>query len=87
MSEEERRGAILSVLSYWLPVSWPEAGYRYTITDTTLTGDVDAGGVDLEVSRDGTETTIIAFTNEECYGDTPLTPSAARQRVYDGSYA
>lgn len=87
MSEEERYGAIQSALSYWLPVSWPEGGHRYTLTDTTMTGDADDGGVELEVSLDGTATATITFTNEECYGETPITPATARQRVHDGSYA
>jgi hypothetical protein len=52
-----------------------------------MTGDADDGGVELEVSLDGTATATITFTNEECYGETPLSPAAARQHVYDGTYA
>jgi len=87
MTEEERAAAIQGALNYWLPISWPAGGYRYTVVSVTPTGDVESGGVDVEVSRDGTESATIQFTNDECYGETPLAPSTAKQRVYDGSYA
>ena len=45
-------------------------------------GDVESGGVDVNMEKDGTPG-IIAFTNDECYGDTPLTAANARARVYD----
>lgn len=87
MSETERQDAILHAINYWMPDSWPEGGHRYTIVGVTLTGDAESGGVDLEISRDVTESATIQFTNDECYGETPLTPADAKQRVYDGSYA
>jgi hypothetical protein len=86
MTELERQVAIEAAIHYWLPISWPESGYRYTVTGFVLTGDAETGGVDLSVSRDS-EVAVIQFTNDECYGETPLTPSAAKQRVYDGTYA
>jgi len=87
MTEEERQVAVLGVINYWMPNSWPEGGHRYTIIGVTLTGDAESGGVDVDVSRDVTETTTIQFTNDECYGETPLTPGAAKQRIYDATYA
>jgi hypothetical protein len=86
MTEAERQANIDAALVYWLPASWPYSGNRYAVTSVTFTGDVDTGGVDVEVSRDGTASATISFTNDECYGATPLDYAAARQRVYSGAY-
>jgi hypothetical protein len=85
MTEDERYIAIMDVLGFWLPYSWLEEAARYTYTEATLTGDVEDGGVDVTVLKDGATGTI-QFTNDECYG-TPLTASQARTRVYNGTYS
>ena len=87
MTELERQKAISGALNYWMPVSWPHSGSRYTILSVTPTGDAESGGVDVEVSKDGALSATIQFTNDECYSEAPLTPAAAKQRVYDGSYS
>lgn len=86
MTEEERRSAIRGAIKTWMPMAWPNGGSRYTILSITLTGDVDSGGVDVEVDKDG-DTATVQFTNAECYSETPLTSGAAVTRVYDASYA
>lgn len=86
MTENERRKALQNAISYWMPQAWPYGSVRYTIISLTYVGDVDSGSVDVYVDKDG-DAAVIQFTNEECYGETPLTPSAAIQRVYDAVYA
>lgn len=85
MTEEERQSVIEGVISVWMPVSWPVGGSRYTILSVTLTGDSSTGGVELLVDKDGATATI-SFTNEECYGGTPMTSGDALARVYAGTY-
>lgn len=87
MTELERQDQIKTAIHYWLPDSWPESGHRYTLVSFTFTGDLESGGIDVEVSRDGTASAVIPFTNEECYGSSPLDPGTAKQCVYDGSYS
>jgi hypothetical protein len=86
MTEAERQARIEAALVYWLPASWSYSGKRYTVASITFTGDTETGGVDVDVSRDGTASATISFTNDECYGATPLDAAAAKQRVYSGTY-
>jgi hypothetical protein len=87
VTEQERQDQITNAIHYWMPDSWPESGQRYTLVSFTFTGDVESGGIDVEVSKDGTASAVIQFTNDECYGPSPLAPATAKQRVYDGSYS
>ena len=82
MTEEERAALIWSRVNFWLPVRWEHQGIQYEVTDTTPTGDIEAGGVDVSMEKDGTPG-VIAFTNDECYGETPLSAASAKARVYD----
>jgi len=82
MTEEERAGLVWSKVNFWLPVGWDNEGSSYEVMSIVPSGDVESGGVDVNMEKDGTPG-IIAFTNDECYGDTPLTAANARARVYD----
>jgi len=84
MTEHERRRRILSAINYWLPRSWADGGHRYRLGDLSLTGDEEDGGAELTVFRES-EQAVVTFTNEECYGS-PLSPNAARARVYGSSF-
>jgi hypothetical protein len=74
----------VDALNYWMPQRWPNGGSTYTMLSVTFTGDVDSGGVDVEMDKDG-DTATVQFTNDECYG-TQLAPATALQRVYNASY-
>lgn len=81
MTEEERSQLIIDRVWYWLPVRWYANGFQWEITNLTITGDVDSGGISLSINKDGTPVDDVSFTNDELYGDTPLSSEQAHARV------
>ena len=86
MTEDERQTVVRTAINLWMPLGWPNGGSRFTLTSVIPTGDVDSGGVDVEVDKDGDVATI-QFTNTECYGESAISFAAALQRVHTATYA
>lgn len=81
MTEEERQEYLLSLVWYWFPVRWWDSGSLYTITDSSVTGDLESGGLDIYASKDDGDPVLIQFLNDNCYGGSALTVSAARAAI------
>lgn len=82
MTEEERRTLIIGAIWWWLPARWEHDGATYEVKHVELTGDTEDGGVDLSVTKDDGDETVVSFTNGECYGETPMDPASAKSRIY-----
>jgi hypothetical protein len=87
MTEDDRVALLKNAIHYWLASGWYHKGSRYDrVGNIDSMGDLDTGGVDIYVSKDGAAPVTISFTNTECYGgdeNSPtLTPFSVSQRVY-----
>jgi len=87
MTEQDRQSAIAMALGYWLPTHWENSGSWYKLVGYEFTGDIDSGGVDVTVEKDGAASAVVSFTNDDCYGGSILTASAAKSAVYGGTYS
>jgi hypothetical protein len=91
MDELYRISLLKRAIHYWLPSGWSYKGSKYErLGNIDITGDIDSGGVDIYISKDGYAEVTVSFTNEECYdgydydGYKPtITPTYAKSRVYE----
>lgn len=81
MTEEERNVKIFDILNYWLPVRWTDGINWWEVKNVTVTGTVEEGSANLAFSKNDGDTFSIEFTNDEMYGDSVLSPDAAKARV------
>jgi len=81
MEPEDRARQIIETIWYWLPARWTNGGSWFEVCQFGITGDDESGGVDVMVSKDGAIMEAVSFTNEEIYGNSVLSPEAARARV------
>jgi len=47
----------------------------------SATGTLESGGAELMVSKNDAEAVLVTFTNSELYGESVLSPEAAKARV------
>jgi hypothetical protein len=68
---------IRSTFDFWFPVRWKPSSSWYEIKNI----EIFDGYVNVLASKDENKPIIISFNEDEYLGDSPLTPSAAKDKL------
>jgi hypothetical protein len=83
MTEEERQELLKSLVWFWFPVRWMNEGSFYEIKSFEISGTVESGSLDIYVSKDDGDPTLVQYSNADCYGESVISVETARTRIYD----